>query len=126
MTTVHANSARDALARIENMVMMANVNLPSRAIHGQMVSALDLIVQIERMRDGTRRVTELSEVVGMEQDIITLGTLFAFKYEGQNPDGTVSGRFEATGIRPRFLPRLEYYGLDATFMKAVSASRTAA
>jgi len=126
MSTVHANSARDALARVENMVMMANVNLPSRAIHGQMVSALDLIVQIERMRDGTRRVTELSEVVGMEQDIITLGTLFAFKYEGQNPDGTVSGRFEATGIRPRFLPRLEYYGLDATFMKAVSASRTAA
>ena len=126
MSTVHANSARDALARVENMVMMANVNLPSRAIHGQMVSALDLIVQIERMRAGTRRVTELSEVVGMEQDIITLGTLFAFKYEGQNPDGTVSGRFEATGIRPRFLPRLEYYGLDATFMKAVSASRTAA
>ena len=126
MSTVHANSARDALARVENMVMMANVNLPSRAIHGQMVSALDLIVQIERMRDGTRRVTELSEVVGMEQDIITLGTLFAFKYEGQNPDGTVSGRFEATGIRPRFLPRLEYYGLDASFMKAVSATRTAA
>jgi len=126
MSTVHANSARDALARVENMVMMANVNLPSRAIHGQMVSALDLIVQIERMRDGTRRVTELSEVIGMEQDVITLGTLFAFKYEGQNPDGAVSGRFEATGIRPRFLPRLEYYGLASTFMKAVSATGMAA
>jgi len=125
MSTVHANSARDALARVENMVMMANVNLPSRAIHGQMVSALDLIVQIERMRDGTRRVTELSEVIGMEQDVITLGTLFTFKYEGQNPDGTVSGRFEATGLRPRFLPRLEYYGLASSFMKAVSATGTA-
>jgi pilus assembly protein CpaF len=125
MSTIHANSARDALARVENMVMMANVNLPSRAIHGQMVSALDLIVQIERMRDGTRRVTEVSEVVGMEQDIITLGTLFAFKYEGQNPDGTVTGRFEATGLRPRFLPRLEYYGLAATFMKVVRATGAA-
>jgi pilus assembly protein CpaF len=125
MSTIHANSARDALARVENMVLMANVNLPSRAIHGQMVSALDLIVQIERMRDGTRRVTEVSVVVGMEQDIITLGTLFAFKYEGQNPDGTVTGRFEATGLRPRFLPRLEYYGLAATFMKVVRATGAA-
>jgi pilus assembly protein CpaF len=125
MSTIHANSARDTLARVENMVLMANVNLPSRAIHGQMVSALDLIVQIERMRDGTRRVTEVSEVVGMEQDIITLGTLFAFKYEGQNPDGTVTGRFEATGLRPRFLARLEYYGLAATFMKVVSATGAA-
>jgi pilus assembly protein CpaF len=107
------------------MVMMANVNLPSRAIHGQMVSALDLIVQVERMRDGTRRITELSEVVGMEQDVITLGNLFTFKYDGQNPDGTVSGRFEATGARPRFLARLEYYGLGAAFMKAVSATGTA-
>jgi pilus assembly protein CpaF len=122
MSTIHANSARDALARLENMVMMANVNLPSRAIHGQMVSALDLIVQVERMRDGTRRVTELSEVVGMEQDIVTLGNLFAFKYEGQNPDGTVTGRFEATGIRPRFLQRLEYYGLASAFMKAIGAT----
>jgi len=122
MSTIHANSARDALARVENMVMMANVNLPSRAIHGQMVSALDLIVQVERMRDGTRRVTELSEVVGMEQDVITLGNLFSFKYEGKNPDGTVAGRFEATGIRPRFLPRLEFYGLASAFMKAVSAT----
>jgi pilus assembly protein CpaF len=125
MSTIHANSARDALARVENMVMMANVNLPSRAIHGQMVSALDLIVQVERMRDGTRRITELSEVVGMEQDVITLGTLFTFIYEGQNPDGTISGRFEATGTRPRFLARLEYYGLASSFMKAIGAIGTA-
>jgi pilus assembly protein CpaF len=93
MSTVHANTARDALARIENMVMMANVSLPSRAIHGQMVSALDLIVQVERMRDGTRRITELSEVVGMEGDVITLGTLFV-QIQGRNPDGTLSGRLK--------------------------------
>ncbi len=119
MSTVHANSARDALARIENMVLMANVSLPSRAIHGQMVSALDLIVQVERMRDGTRRITELSEVVGMEGEVITLGNLFLFRYQGENPDGTLSGTFESTGLRPRFLPRLEYYGLAAAFMKAI-------
>jgi pilus assembly protein CpaF len=122
MSTVHANTCRDALARIENMVMMANVSLPSRAIHGQMVSALDLIVQVERMRDGTRRITEVSEVVGMEGEVITLGTLFTFKYEGENPDGTLSGTFEATGLRPRFLPRLEYYGLAAAFMKAIAGN----
>jgi pilus assembly protein CpaF len=122
MSTVHANSARDALARVENMVMMANVSLPSRAIRGQMVSALDLVVQIERMRDGTRRVTELSEVVGMEQEVITLTNLFTFKYEGQNPDGTLSGTFEASGIRPRFLPRLEHYGLAPAFMKAIGVN----
>ena len=121
MSTVHANSARDALARVENMVLMANVNLPSRAIRGQMVSALDLVVQIERMRDGTRRVTELSEVVGMEGEVVILSNLFTFRYEGENPDGTLSGTFEASGVRPRFLPRLENYGLAVAFMKAIGA-----
>ncbi|MGE5270492.1 MAG: CpaF family protein [Thiohalocapsa sp.] len=124
MSTVHANSARDALARVENMVMMANVNLPSRAIRGQMVSALDLIVHIERMRDGTRRVTELTEVVGMEGEVIVLGNLFTFNYEGERADGSLIGTFEASGIRPRFLPRLNYYGLAAAFLKATSAEDT--
>jgi pilus assembly protein CpaF len=119
MSTIHANSARDALTRVENMVLMTNVNLPSRAIRGQIVSALDLIVQIERMRDGTRRVTELSEVAGMEQEVITLGSLFTFVYEGENPDGTLRGRFLATGIQPRFLKRLEYFGLANAFAKAI-------
>jgi pilus assembly protein CpaF len=121
MSTVHANSSRDALARIQNMVMMANINLPDRAILGQIVSALDVIVQIERMRDGTRRVTELTEIVGMEEDVITLATLFSFKYDGENTDGTIKGAFVSTGTRPRFLSRLEYFGLDAAFMKAISA-----
>jgi len=121
MSTVHANSARDALARVENMVMMADINLPSAAIRGQIVSALDLIVQIERMRDGTRRVTELSEVVGMEKDVINLGNLFTFKYDGENPDGTLTGHFAASGLRPRFLPRLENYGLAAAFVRAIGS-----
>jgi pilus assembly protein CpaF len=126
MSTIHANSSRDALARVENMVMMANVNLPSRAIRGQMVSALDLVVQVERMRDGARRVTELTEVVGIEQDVITLNSLFTFKYEGENPDGTLNGRFESSGIRPRFLARLDYYGLAAAFMKTITPAGEAA
>ena len=124
MSTIHANSGRDALSRVENMVMMANINLPSRAIRGQMVSALDLIVHIERMRDGIRRVTEVSEVVGMEGDVITLANLFNFNYQSENLDGTLNGSFEASGVRPRFLRRLEYYGLADAFLKAVSVKGT--
>ena len=124
MSTIHANSARDALSRIENMVMMASTNLPSRAIRGQIVSALDLIVQVERMRDGTRRVTELSEVVGMEEDIITLASLFAFRYEGENRDGTLKGSFAPSGVQPRFLKRLEYFGLANEFMKVLAGGPT--
>ena len=99
MSTIHANSARDALSRIENMVLMADVNLPSRAIRGQMVSAMDFVVQVERMRDGTRRITEVVEVVGMEDDVILLATLFSFKYLGENPDGTLRGVLRSLGCQ---------------------------
>jgi pilus assembly protein CpaF len=122
MSTVHANSARDALARIENMIMMANTNLPTRAIRQQITSAVDLIVQTERMRDGVRRVTEMVEVVGMEEDMITLGTLFVYQYGGENPDGTLNGRFESRSGRPRFLKRLEYFGLGNAFLKALGGT----
>jgi pilus assembly protein CpaF len=118
MSTIHANSARDALSRIENMILMANVNLPMRAIRGQIVSAIDLVVQTERMRDGVRRVTEVVEVVGLEEEIISLGALFAYRFIGENPDGTLKGVFEATGNRPRFFARLEYFGLGAAFLEA--------
>jgi len=119
MSTVHANSARDALTRLENMVLMADLNLPSRAVRGQIVSALDLIVQITRMRDGIRRVTEVTEVVGLEEDTITLAPLFTYKYSGENPDGTLRGIFEASGIRPGFLPKIEYYGLGQAFLDSI-------
>jgi pilus assembly protein CpaF len=123
MSTVHANSARDALGRIENMILMANVSLPTRAIRGQMVSALDLIIQTERMRDGVRRVTEVVEVVGLEEDTINLSTLFSYRYLGENPDGSLRGNFEANAIRPRFLPRLEYYGLAGEFLEMLGAAK---
>jgi pilus assembly protein CpaF len=122
MSTVHANSARDALGRIENMVLQANVSLPTRAIRGQMVSAIDLIIQTERMRDGVRRVTEVVEVTGLEDETITLDTLFSYRYLGDNPDGSLRGVFEAHAISPRFLPRLAYYGLADEFLRAVGVA----
>ena len=99
---------------------MANVNLPMRAIRGQIVSAIDLVIQTERMRDGVRRVTEVAEVVGLEEEIITLGTLFAYRFIGENPDGSLKGVFEATGTRPRFLSRLEYFGLGGALLEAIN------
>jgi pilus assembly protein CpaF len=122
MSTIHANSARDALARLENMIMMANVNLPTRAIRGQIASAIDLVIQTERMRDGVRRVTEVVQVAGMEEDVISLGTLFAYRYHGENPDGTLRGSFDATRVRPRFLPRLDYFGLGKSFLDALGSA----
>lgn len=120
MSTVHANSARDALARMENMLLMASANLPMRAIRGQIASAIDLVVHTERMRDGVRRVTEVVQVVGLEEDVISTGTLFQYRYKGENQDGTLRGDFEATRVRPRFLPRLEYYGLAAAFLDTMN------
>lgn len=125
MSTVHSNSARDALGRIENMILMGTGNLPMRAIRSQIASALDLLVHTERMRDGVRRVTEVMEVVGLEGDVITLGKLFTYKYDGENPDGTLRGGFEATPVRPQFLPRLAYFGLATKFLKALGVQEKA-
>ena len=102
---------------------MANVSLPTRAIRGQMVSALDLIIQTERMRDGVRRVTEVVEVAGLDEDTINLATLFSYRFLGENPDGSLRGAFEAHALRPRFLPRLEYYGLANAFLETIGAAK---
>jgi pilus assembly protein CpaF len=112
MTTVHANSPRDALYRIENMVMMANLSLPLKAIRMQAASALNLIVHIERMRDGVRRVQNVAEIAGMEGDIITARELFTFRYQGEKRDGTIDGTFESNRMRPDFITRAARYGLD--------------
>lgn len=125
MSTIHANSARDALARIENMILTANVNLPVRAIRGQITSAIDLIVHTERMRDGVRRVTEVMEVVGIEEEIISLGTLFSYRYQGENPDGRLKGIFEASPRRPRFLSRIDYFGLGQAFIDTLARPKEA-
>lgn len=125
MSTIHSNSARDALGRIENMILMGTGNLPMRAIRTQIASALDLVVHTERMRDGVRRVTEVVEVVGLEGEVITLSSLFTYKYEGENPDGTLRGGFEATQGRPHFLPRIEYFGLGSAFLQALGVQEQA-
>jgi pilus assembly protein CpaF len=122
MTTVHANSPRDALYRVENMVMMANLTLPLKAIRMQVASALNLIVHIERMRDGIRRVQSVAEIAGMEGDVITARELFTFRYLGEKRDGTVDGRFESTRMRPDFLSRAARYGLDRELLEVIGIS----
>lgn len=119
MSTIHANSARDALGRIENMILMGTANLPMRAIRTQIASALDLVVQTERMRDGIRRVTEVTEVVGLEGEVLTLNTLFAYKFEGETPEGALRGHFEPTQTRPRFYQRVEYFGLGSALLRTL-------
>ena len=126
MSTVHANTARDALARIENMMLMGIAKLPIRAIRGQMASAIDVVVQTARMRDGVRRVTEMVELAGLEGDVFSLNPLFTFKFEGENTEGRLMGNFEPSNLRPRFLSRLDYFGLADAFMATLRPLKTAA
>jgi len=120
LSTVHANRPREALTRLENMIGMAGVNLPSRAVRTQIAAAIDMIVQISRMRDGIRRVTNITEVVGMEGDVITTQELFAYHFESETPDGKLKGRFESSGLRPHFTQRAEYFGLDRALLEAMA------
>jgi pilus assembly protein CpaF len=110
LTTVHANTPRDALSRVENMVCMANLNIPDRAIRHQISSAIHAIVQIARLPDGTRRVTSIMEITGMEGEVITTQEIFTFQRKGVAESGKIKGAFCATGIRPRFSERLAAAG----------------
>jgi pilus assembly protein CpaF len=110
LTTVHANSQRDALSRIENMVSMANLNIPERAIRHQIASAIHAVVQVARLSDGTRKILTISEIVGMEADIITMQDIFVFDRLGIDESGKVRGMFHATGVRPKFAERLATAG----------------
>ena len=112
MTTVHANSPRDAIARIETMALMANLNLPEKAVRRQIASAIQLIVQIARFTDGSRRVTHVTEISGMEDDVVSLQDVFVFDKQGISPDGRVMGAFTATGVRPNFSERLNASGIS--------------
>jgi pilus assembly protein CpaF len=112
LTTVHSNSPRDAAARLEVMVGMANANLPLRAVRQQMSSAIDLFVQISRMSDGTRRLTHVTECCGMEGDLVTTQDVFVFERTGLGENGRVKGRFKPTGIRPKFSDRLKALGIE--------------
>jgi pilus assembly protein CpaF len=110
MSTIHANSARDALSRLETMMLMAGMNLPERALREQMASALDVILQLARLSDGSRKLVELAEVTGMEGSVIQTQTIFRFDQQGIDREGKVIGEFVATGVVPSFQTRLERYG----------------
>jgi pilus assembly protein CpaF len=112
LTTIHANSPRDALARMETMAMMASLHLPEKAIRKQIASAVTLILQVARFSDGTRRLTHVTEITGMEGDVISMQDLFVFEKRGVSSDGRVVGIFTATGIRPKFAERLKAGGFD--------------
>jgi pilus assembly protein CpaF len=117
--TLHANRPREALMRLENMVGMVGVNLPSKAVRTQIAAALDMIVQVTRMRDGIRRVTQVVEVVGMEGDVITTQDLFNFEVEGEGPDGRLLGKYRYSGLRPHFAPKAAYFGLETALFEAL-------
>jgi len=112
LSTVHANSPRDCLSRVENMILMAGLDLPVRAIREQMVSAVHMVVQISRLSDGSRRITHVSEISGLEGQIVTMQDLFRFEQEGIDTEGLVVGHFRSTGIRPQFADRFEVAGIS--------------
>jgi pilus assembly protein CpaF len=112
LTTVHANTPRDSLARLETMIQMTGMRLSDRAMRQQIASALDLVIQVARLSDGTRRVTSISEITGMEGEAITMQEIFKYERTGMDHEGKVIGRFRATGIRPRFSERLKAYGMQ--------------
>jgi pilus assembly protein CpaF len=131
LTTLHANTPRDALSRLETMVAMANLSLPEKAVRQQISSAINVVIQVSRLSDGTRKVTQIAEIVGMEGDVITMQDIFTFDRKGIGEDGKVLGSFKPTGIRPRFAERLATYGVslgstlfqDPTKMAAEEAAR---
>ncbi len=112
MTTIHANTSRDAISRLESMVAMANLNLPPKAILQQIAAAITIVVQVSRLSDGTRKVVNVSEITGMDENVISMQDIFVFRRKGIGPDGRVTGAFEPTGIRPRFLEKLRVAGIQ--------------
>ena len=125
MTTIHANTPRDALTRLESMVAMSNLNLPEKSVRQQMVSALSIVVQVSRMSDGSRKVVNISEITGMEENVVSMQDIFTFTRKGVGPDGKVIGTFQPSRIRPKFLERLKISGIflsPALFEQAMEVS----
>jgi pilus assembly protein CpaF len=119
MGTLHSNRPREALTRLENMVTMGVASLPPKAIRSQIAGSLQMIVQISRMRDGVRRITHITEVMGMEGEVVITQDLFTYEFKGETHDGKLAGTFKSSGLRPHFLSRAAYYGLDKVLMEAM-------
>ena len=111
LSTIHANSTRDALSRVETMVLMSGISLPVRAMRDYIASALDLVIHVSRLSDGTRKVVRVTEIVGMEEDVVTTQDIFTFDQEGIDTEGRVIGSHRATGVRPKFTERLARAGI---------------
>jgi len=116
LTTIHSNSPRDCLSRLETMIAMASLDLPERAMRQQIASAVNVVIQVSRLGDGTRKIIQISEIVGMEGDVITMQDIFIFERQGIGENEKVLGQFKATGIRPKFADRLKAYGIDLAGM----------
>jgi pilus assembly protein CpaF len=112
MTTIHANSARDAVSRLENMIAMAGIEMPIKAVRAQIASAVNLIVQASRLQDGSRRMVSITEVTGMEGEVISMQEVFRYQRVGLTPDNKIIGHFTATGVRSAFSERFRMWGYD--------------
>lgn len=112
MTTVHANSCRDALSRIEQMIGMTGLDLPTRSMRAQIASALHVVIQLERMSDGRRRLVSLQEITGMEGDVVSMQEIFRFQRESTDAEGRIQGRYVTTGIRPKFVSEFIARGIQ--------------
>lgn len=119
MATVHANNPRDTLARVENMMAQTGMNLPVAVVRQYITSALDLIIYVERMRDGVRRISSITEVVGMEGDSMVSQPLFEYKFQGEDSEGMLDGQFESAGLKPRFFERARYFGVEKELINAM-------
>ena len=119
MGTIHANNPRECISRIENMIAMGGYSLPAKTVREQIAGAVNVIVQAARLRDGSRKITHVTEVLGMEGDVITLQDILVFDFEGETPDGKIIGRHKYTGLRPNFYDRVRYFGREQELVTAL-------
>ncbi len=120
--TIHANNPREALSRMENMIAMGNLSIPTLAVREQIAAAVNLVIQVQRLRDGSRKVTHVTEITGMEGDVVTMQELAKFEYEGEDEDGNIVGKQVSTGLRPKFYDRARQYSKGQELMEAIEAS----
>ncbi len=122
MGTVHANNPREAISRVENMIAMGGFTLPTKTVREQIAGAVNVIVQAQRLRDGSRKITHVTEIVGMEGDVVTMQDLFVYEVTGEEKGGKLTGRFKATGLRPKFYDRARYFGKERELVAALEAA----
>src|SRR5690606_16680375 len=119
MGTVHANNPREALSRMENMIAMGGLNLPSKAVREQIASSINVIVQVQRLRDGSRKVTHVSEITGMEGEVVTMQDLFFFEFQGEDKNGRIVGTQKSSGLRPKLYDKARQFGLGEKLLEVM-------